>query len=275
VSDTRRAPLTKALTGHSYDTMSQDSGMQCTCGSDSRFTQHDGSDLPWATFEEHLANVALAALDALSAQVLRDTHMTGWAPGNLQHHLIFDHDVSPSEVPYNGPLNKIHAREHAEQPEQPEEPEEQEHPDLVRLRAQEAEAIAQGYTEGDVNHNLQPLIGRLRLRERDRQDLAYDDLAYYIDRMHKACNAERALLAQHRQLTALATHLAAGLVDEDCELLGFSGSGRCIEPAVALRWENGFLDQVCEEHALRAQRAQDRQVLIIRPTSEQPGVRGG
>jgi hypothetical protein len=211
VSDTRRAPLTKALTGHSYDTMSQDSGMQCTCGSDSRFTQHDGSDLPWTTFEEHLANVALAALDAL------------------------------------------------------------EHPALVRLRAQEAEAVAQGYTEGDVNHNLQPLVGRLRLRERDRQDLPYDDLAYYIDRMHKACNAERALLAQHRQLWSLTARLAAGLVDEDCELVGFSGSGRCIEPAVALRWEDGFLDQVCEEHA---QRAQTRRALVIRPI-EKEEVRGG
>jgi hypothetical protein len=115
------------------------------------------------------------------------THMSGWAPGNLQHHLIFTHDVSPTEVPYDGPLDEIHARVHAEQPE---------HPSLVRLRERDAEAAAQGYTEGDVNHHLQPLIGRLRLLERDGKGLAHDDLAYFIDRMHTACNAELAWLQE-------------------------------------------------------------------------------
>ena len=28
-------------------------------------------------------------------------HLAGWATGNLQHHLIHDHGVSPSEIPYN------------------------------------------------------------------------------------------------------------------------------------------------------------------------------
>lgn len=57
-----RETLAKALEGHKYDTLSQDSGMQCTCGSDSRFEQR-GGDMPWSTFTEHLADVALRALD--------------------------------------------------------------------------------------------------------------------------------------------------------------------------------------------------------------------
>jgi hypothetical protein len=70
----------------------------------------------------------------------------------------------------------------------------EEHPDLVRMRERQAEADAQGYTEGDVNHYLQPLIGRMRLRERDGKGLDPDDLAYFIDRMDKACKAELAWL---------------------------------------------------------------------------------
>lgn len=73
-----------------------------------------------------------------------------------------------------------------------------EHPDLVRLRERQAEAVAQGYTEGDVNHYVQPLIGHLRLLERDRKPLPAEDLAYFIDRLHKACNAELALLVMTR-----------------------------------------------------------------------------
>lgn len=46
---------------HRYDTMSQDSGMQCTCGSDSRFVQkfNDRTDEKWNNFGEHLADVAM------------------------------------------------------------------------------------------------------------------------------------------------------------------------------------------------------------------------
>jgi hypothetical protein len=40
-------------------------------------------------------------------------HLSSWAPGNLQHHLVHDHGVSPSKVPYNGPLNDLHAKAHA------------------------------------------------------------------------------------------------------------------------------------------------------------------
>lgn len=47
-----------ALHGHSVDALSQDSGQHCACGSDSRFSQQDGRDLPWADIDEHRAQVA-------------------------------------------------------------------------------------------------------------------------------------------------------------------------------------------------------------------------
>jgi hypothetical protein len=41
-----------------------------------------------------------------------DVHLEGWAPGNLQHHLIFDHNVSPVDVPYVEDLDEIHKAAH-------------------------------------------------------------------------------------------------------------------------------------------------------------------
>lgn len=49
--------------------------------------------------------------------------------------------------------------------------------------------------------------------------------------------------------------------NEDCEIVGFSGEGRCLEPAVAVRWEDGHADNVCEGHS---QRAIQRGALVIR-----------
>lgn len=57
-----RERIAAALKGHRYDSMSQDSGMHCICGSDSRFEQRDG-DHPWSTFEEHLADVVIRNAD--------------------------------------------------------------------------------------------------------------------------------------------------------------------------------------------------------------------
>lgn len=62
-----RAVLARNLTGHRYDSMSQDSGQQCTCGSDSRFEQRNRNgqiDPSWDTMDEHLADVVLATLAA-------------------------------------------------------------------------------------------------------------------------------------------------------------------------------------------------------------------
>ena len=69
------------------------------------------------------------------------------------------------------------------------------HPDLVRLEKRQAEALAQGYTEGDVNHYVNPIIGMLRRRLRDGEPLLEGDFVYAIDRLHRACNAELAWLA--------------------------------------------------------------------------------
>lgn len=72
---------------------------------------------------------------------------------------------------------------------------------------------------------------------------------------------------EYQNLLRLAQHLADAFVDGrhrpvDCELTGFSGSGRCIEPAVAVRWEMGFADLACEEHS---RRAKERGALVVYP----------
>ena len=55
-------------------------------------------------------------------------------------------------------------------------------------------------------------------------------------------------------------HLASMVLDgEDCEVATQGGAGRCIEEAVAVRWEKGFADRVCEHHA---ERAADRGAVI-------------
>lgn len=62
-----RERIAAALKGHRYDSMSQDSGMHCVCGSDSRFMQVNQitgrQDPPWSEFSEHLADVVIAAAD--------------------------------------------------------------------------------------------------------------------------------------------------------------------------------------------------------------------
>ena len=46
-----------------------------------------------------------------------EEHLSGWAPGNLQHHLVFVHGVAPSKVPYDGPLRQIHEEAHRKEAE--------------------------------------------------------------------------------------------------------------------------------------------------------------
>lgn len=72
------------------------------------------------------------------------------------------------------------------------------------------------------------------------------------------------------QRARVAERMAQALVhevwfEEDCEVTGFSGEGRCIEPAVAIRWEHGFMDRVCQEHATRAQ---NRGALVVSPRKQ-------
>jgi len=54
--------LARYLDGHSLDTMSQDSGQRCQCGSDSRFLQWEGIDPPWTTIDMHRAQLAVRFL---------------------------------------------------------------------------------------------------------------------------------------------------------------------------------------------------------------------
>ena len=53
----------------------------------------------------------------------------------------------------------------------------------------------QVYTEGDVNHYVQPVIGILRMREAEGRQLSKAETANAIERLTKACDAERAWLA--------------------------------------------------------------------------------
>jgi hypothetical protein len=59
--DEIKVALGQVFETHRYDTVSQDSGMQCICGSDSRFVQRFGHrvDGTWETFGEHQADVAI------------------------------------------------------------------------------------------------------------------------------------------------------------------------------------------------------------------------
>lgn len=56
-----RAQIIAALMGHQLNTMSQDSGKHCACGSDSRFEQREG-DHPWTSIDEHRADMVMRVL---------------------------------------------------------------------------------------------------------------------------------------------------------------------------------------------------------------------
>lgn len=71
-----------------------------------------------------------------------------------------------------------------------------------------------------------------------------------------------------RSLSLAAAHLAhLVLTDARCDVLAGgdnpAGRGRCRDHAVAVRWENGFADLVCELHANNA--ATRNGALVIRP----------
>lgn len=69
-----------------------------------------------------------------------------------------------------------------------------EHPALVKMREGIARCVERGYTEGDVNHNTQPIIGMLRLRLRDGKALTPDEMEYAVTKLRLACDAETAWL---------------------------------------------------------------------------------
>lgn len=60
-----------------------------------------------------------------------------------------------------------------------------------------------------------------------------------------------------RSIQRLAEHLVSEVMGDRCTIVGESGAaranrGRCDGQAVAIRWEDGFADDVCELHAAAA-----------------------
>lgn len=77
----------------------------------------------------------------------------------------------------------------------------EEHPDLLSLRGRIAEAQARGYTEGDVNHQVQPVIGMMRttaerVRQHGATSVQVDMKTFneWISRLDLACQSELAWL---------------------------------------------------------------------------------
>jgi len=64
-----------------------------------------------------------------------------------------------------------------------------------------------------------------------------------------------------------AAHLASHTVGRQCELTALPGDvepyGQCSGDAVAIRWEDGFADDVCEPHAQRVRNGDG--ALVVYP----------
>lgn len=71
---------------------------------------------------------------------------------------------------------------------------------------------------------------------------------------------------ERERLLAAAQHLTEEVLSQRlvniCDLTAVKGSGPCLRRSVAIRWEDGFADLVCEHHA---QTARDRGALVIFP----------
>lgn len=66
--------------------------------------------------------------------------------------------------------------------------------DLTRLREQIARAVEHGYTEGDVNHNVQPIIGWMRVQIDRGEPMGIEAMTTAVERLYAACDAETAWL---------------------------------------------------------------------------------
>lgn len=53
-----------------------------------------------------------------------------------------------------------------------------------------------GYTDGDVNHNVQPVIGWMRLLIHDGKAMTADKMESAVTKLRAACDAENALLRE-------------------------------------------------------------------------------
>lgn len=82
--------------------------------------------------------------------------------------------------------------------------------------------------------------------------------------MYEATQAERLLAAAYLNERRHLTGDLAGITQ--CEITDTSTSGRCGEPASAVRVEDGFLDAVCANHAYRAVRRGARAIPTEEPS---------
>lgn len=73
----------------------------------------DACPVLWQRRHYVVGNVEVTPMSVIDLQEETAKHLQGWARGNLQHHLIHDHGV-PFSVPYDGPLERIHADQHKE-----------------------------------------------------------------------------------------------------------------------------------------------------------------
>ena len=94
--------LADALKGHRLDTMSQDSGQQCVCGSDSRFTRRDGTG-PWSSIDEHRAQLVLALLSAEIDAARKEGAVLAfkWASVNVNDYNMFEDDYPVSTAGFS------------------------------------------------------------------------------------------------------------------------------------------------------------------------------
>lgn len=71
------------------------------------------------------------------------------------------------------------------------------------------------------------------------------DLSLVFDEVGRIVAAREAEAAPRR----FTEHLVHNSLGSRCELTSFVDSSRCTGKAVAIRWEAGFADDVCEDHA--------------------------
>lgn len=97
-------------------------------------------------------------------------------------------------------------------------------------------------------------------------DLLARAQAWEEDPLHQGTDAAGLVALLRHELQAqiaFTEHLASASARHRCELTADRETdpsyGRCDQPVVAVRWEDGFSDSVCELHA---QRARERGALV-------------
>lgn len=109
------------------------------------------------------------------------------------------------------------------------------------------------------------------LRAAEKSPSIYDgDLQHVRDLLHTVAagpaNSDDALTTVPRRL---AEQLASLALDEYCGLIALPDHppGPCRNKAAAIRWEDGFADSVCDQHAARTL---ERGGLIVYPHRTEP-----